>query len=75
MCIFIDCILKNLDDRGVEESFYRKVSESVLFFYVVLHCYLVVNMLFKDYLRCKPSYRLLGTMLLFHAASASDLLM
>ena len=75
MCIFINCIRKNLDDRGEGQSFYRKVSEYMLILFVVLHFYLVVNMLFKDYLRSKPSYRLLGTMLLFQAAYASDLFM
>lgn len=75
MCVFINCILESLHDHNYRHTFWNLVSEYLGIFLLVLQFYLAMNVLFKDYLRCKPSYRLLGMLLLFQSTYHNDLWM
>ena len=75
MCIFINCVLKSLHDKGEFYTTWRLIAEGLGMLLTVILFYIAINLLFKDYLRSKPSYRLLGTLLLFQAAYIYDLFM
>ena len=74
MCVFINCILKNLDDRD-SNTYARRISEVLLVIMALLFLYISMNILFKDYLRKQPSYQLLGVLLLLDGAYCMDFMM
>ena len=75
MCVFINCVLKSLSDKGEYYTTWRLAAEGLGILLMIILFYLAINLLFKDYLKSKPSYRLLGLMLLFQAAYINDLFM
>jgi hypothetical protein len=77
ICAFLStiCVLKSLSDKGEYYTTWRLIAEGLGILLMIILFYLAVNLLFKDYLKSKPSYRLLGLLLLFQAAYINDLFM